>query len=226
MTSVIAFEATTEAESGESNFDQRVRPRKSKSRHKGWRAGLASQTVIERLENPRDYRAFERSILASVGPRTVIELELIHRLASLLWRLRRATEIETGLLQMQGELLLDGARMAPAVPSPTKATDHYKSAPLKSTKTSDAYANDRRPPDMARSQFGRSLNRCAIAQCFLHFSRLDPALLDRAGAYELRLWRQAAQTILILDAIRRPVPSPARRPFRKAVPHPFLDFER
>jgi hypothetical protein len=38
----------------------------------------------------------------------VIELELVHRLANLLWRLRRASAIETGLFEIQGELLLAG----------------------------------------------------------------------------------------------------------------------
>jgi hypothetical protein len=42
----------------------------------------------------------------SVDPRSVIELELVHRLASLLWRLRRASAIETGLFEIQGKRLL------------------------------------------------------------------------------------------------------------------------
>jgi hypothetical protein len=33
----------------------------------------------------------------------VIELALVHRLASLLWRLRRASAIETGLFELPGE---------------------------------------------------------------------------------------------------------------------------
>jgi hypothetical protein len=42
-------------------------------------------------------------------------------------------------------------------------------------------------------------------------------LLDRAGSYEARLWRQAAQTIWTLEAMRQPPPAPTRRPFRKPV---------
>ena len=38
-------------------------------------------------------------------PQTPVERELVHRLASLFWRLRRATSIETGLLRMQSEIL-------------------------------------------------------------------------------------------------------------------------
>jgi hypothetical protein len=100
MTSVIPFETSAAAQLDGSGSDQQARRRRSRPR--GWRAGLASETVIENLEDPRCYRALERSIVGSFGPRTVIELELVHRLASLLWRLRRASAIETGLLGMQG----------------------------------------------------------------------------------------------------------------------------
>jgi hypothetical protein len=52
-----------------------------------------------------DQTAFERALVDSVDPRTVIELALVHRLASKLWRLRRACAIEIGLFEIQGELL-------------------------------------------------------------------------------------------------------------------------
>jgi hypothetical protein len=56
-----------------------------------------------------------------------------------------------------------------------------------------------------------------IAQCFLRLSNLDPTLLDGVGRYEARLWRQAAQTIWTLDAMRRLAPASTRRPFRNPV---------
>ena len=62
-----------------------------RSRRTAWRDGFAAQTVIAGLEDDRSYRVFERAIVASMGPRSLIELELIHRLASLFWRLRRAS---------------------------------------------------------------------------------------------------------------------------------------
>jgi hypothetical protein len=76
---------------------------KRRRSRRAWR--LADQTVVRHLENVRSYRAFERALIASVDPRSVLDLALVHRLASLLWRLRRASAIETGLLEMQGEVL-------------------------------------------------------------------------------------------------------------------------
>ena len=77
--------------------------KRRRSRRRGWRDGLADQTVVQNLEHVRSYRAFERTLIGN--PRSVIELELLHGLANLLWRLRRARAIETGLLEIQGEFL-------------------------------------------------------------------------------------------------------------------------
>jgi hypothetical protein len=43
---------------------------------------------------------------ASVHPRTVIELALVHRLASLLWRLRRASAIGPNVFETLNDGLL------------------------------------------------------------------------------------------------------------------------
>jgi hypothetical protein len=78
------------------------------------RHGLTAGTAIQSLEDAEDYQAYELSVTADFDARTAVERELVLRLAGLLWRLRRATAIETGLLQIHsgnevsGEL--DGAR--------------------------------------------------------------------------------------------------------------------
>jgi hypothetical protein len=78
---------------------------KHASRRNALRHGFTAETVIEPLENLEEYREFEAAILAEYLPQTPVEQELVRRLASLFWRLRRATSIETGLLRMQGEIL-------------------------------------------------------------------------------------------------------------------------
>ena len=80
--------------------------KRRRSGRRAWRDGLADQTVVKNFEDVRSYRAFERVLIGTVDPRSVLELELAHRLASLLWRLRRAGAIETGLFELQGEFLL------------------------------------------------------------------------------------------------------------------------
>src|SRR5713101_5538857 len=80
---------------------------KRRSRRNAIRHGLCAETVIENIEDIEDYRAFEAAVIADYDARTAVERELVLRLASLLWRLRRATAIETDLLRIQAEILQD-----------------------------------------------------------------------------------------------------------------------
>src|SRR5271169_779518 len=72
---------------------------KQRSSGSAVRHGLTAETVIEPLEDPEDYKAFEQAVTADYDAETAVERELVLRLASLLWRLRRSTLIETGLLR-------------------------------------------------------------------------------------------------------------------------------
>ena len=77
---------------------------KRRSRCNAVRHGLAAETVIDVLEDAEDYKTFELSVTADFNAETAVERELVLRLASLLWRLRRATAIETGLLEIADDL--------------------------------------------------------------------------------------------------------------------------
>ena len=75
------------------------------SRRNALRHGLTAETVIDRLEDSEDYRGFEAAIVADYDAETAVERELVLRLASLLWRLRRIIAIETDLFRIQAEIL-------------------------------------------------------------------------------------------------------------------------
>ena len=94
---------------------------KQRSRRNAVRHGLTAETVITTLEDEEDYQAFELSVTSGFDAPTAVERELVLRLASLLWRLRRATAIDTGLLQLQSEIISElrrsqepGARLTAA----------------------------------------------------------------------------------------------------------------
>jgi hypothetical protein len=150
----------------------------------------------------------------------VIELELVHRLASLLWRLRRAGAIETGLFELQGELVRaprhdpSRARHQPGTPT-TQANGHSKGPGSNGRDDPSASDGERLSKSLNPPRARRSNSR-SIAQYFLRLSQLDPTLLDRVVAYEARLWRQAAQTIWTLEAMRQP-PPPMRQRLRNRV---------
>ena len=197
--------------------------KRRRSGRRAWLEGLADQTVIQVLEDVRSYRAFERTLVGSVDPRSVIELALVHRLASLLWRLRRACAIETGLFEMQGELLSArrqdpsrGPSQRGALPTVTGANGHSKGPGPNGRDDPPISDQDNALSTTMRAAPGRWSKSRTIAQCFLRLSNLDPTLLDRVGGYEARLWRQAAQTIWTLEAMRQP-PPPMRHRLRNRV---------
>jgi hypothetical protein len=74
-----------------------------KTRRQPWRDGFAFQSVIETIDDPKCYRRLEQTLISNIAPRTAIELELVHRLASLFWRLRRADAVENGLFALQAD---------------------------------------------------------------------------------------------------------------------------
>lgn len=78
---------------------------KQRSRCNAVRHGLTAETVIGALEDAEDYQAFEAAITADYDAQSAVERELVLRVASLLWRLRRATTMETGLFEIQADHL-------------------------------------------------------------------------------------------------------------------------
>jgi hypothetical protein len=89
---------------------------KQRSRCNAVRHGLTAETVIGALEDAEDYKAFEVAITADYDAQSAVERELVLRLASLLWRLRRASTMETGLFEIQASHLREfrRARQVPA----------------------------------------------------------------------------------------------------------------
>src|SRR5436190_15316998 len=84
---------------------------KLRSRRNAVRHRLTAETVIVALENAEDYKAFEAAVIADYDAQSAVERELVLRLASLLWRIRRATTMDTGLFDIQARLNFGGNAM-------------------------------------------------------------------------------------------------------------------
>ena len=76
---------------------------KQRSRCNAVRHGLTAETIIAALEDSEDYQAFEAAVISDYDAELAVERELVLRLASVLWRLRRATGIETALFELATE---------------------------------------------------------------------------------------------------------------------------
>src|SRR3974377_1487791 len=103
---------------GDGTEEGKRRPRQNARRH-----GLTAETVIDTLEDAEDYAAFEMAITADYVAQSAVERELVLRLASLLWRWRRATAIESGLFKIQAKHLLQFRQTRQAQESRQKIID-------------------------------------------------------------------------------------------------------
>ena len=175
---------------------------KQQSRRNAVRHGLTAETVIGALEDAEDYMAFEAAIIADYDAESAVERELVLRLASLLWRLRRATTMETGLFDIQA-VEAESRKSLYALFRRTDSADCDR-APDNLTSTRRA----------ASSSAPNSADPSAdLASCFLGLANLPSHALDRLSRYEAILWRQARQTVFALDALGRRRPQDRGRHF-------------
>src|SRR4051794_14002129 len=108
MTSLKQIEANrrnSRRSTGPTSEEGKLRSRRNAVRH-----GLTAETVIGALEDAEDYKAFEAAVIGDYDAQSAVERELVLRLASLLWRIRRATTMETGLFEIQARQLLEFRR--------------------------------------------------------------------------------------------------------------------
>jgi hypothetical protein len=202
-------------ENAQKSTGPRTEEGKCRSRRNALRHGLTAETVVEGLEDPEDYRAFEAAIIADYDARTAVERELVLRLASLLWRIRRATGIETELFRIQAEIIFDRERAtAPSHNAPGPGPRNVAHLGYRKLRPVGASLQDERvnldAPERPR-EAGDNLEEFSttrdplrqLAHCFLRLANLDNAIFDRLARYESRLWRQIVQTMFALEPLRR-----------------------
>ena len=188
---------------------------KQRSRCNAVRHGLTAETVIGALEDAEDYKAFEAAVIADYDAESAVERELVLRLASLLWRLRRATTTETGLFEIQANHLKEFRQARQALPASRDGTynlfgqvdsisHHRNPAPRDFGNVTEA--------TLELNPIGPALNATIeLTRCFLRLANLPNFALDRLSRYEATLWRQSRQILLALDALDRRKPQERTR---------------
>jgi hypothetical protein len=192
---------------------------KQRSRCNAVRHGLTAETVIGALEDAEAYQAFEAIIIADYDAQSAVERELVLRLASLLWRLRRATIMETGLFEIQADHLSEFRQARHALLTSQEvyramfggadsiSYDRY-SASHGITNATEAVQPAE--PNPVASAVDRPVE---LTRCFLRLANLPNFALDRLSRYEATLWRQAGQILFALDALDRRKPQERKRRF-------------
>jgi hypothetical protein len=185
---------------------------KRKSRQNALRHGLTAETVIDALEDAEDYAAFELAVTADYDAQSAVERELVLRLASLLWRLRRATTIESGLFKIQAKHLLQFRQGQRSHQERPKIDSAYRNA----LATEEDMQQDNDPSSSTLDAGPSSTVEPAdasddLTRAFVRLSNLPTYPLDRLNRYEATLWRQACQILFTLRCLDRRKPWERRR---------------
>jgi hypothetical protein len=177
---------------------------KKKSRQSAIRHGLTAETVIDALEDAEDYAAFELAVTADYDAQSAAERELVLRLASLLWRLRRATAIESGLFKIQAKQLLQFRQARSAHRDRQKMIDDM---------CRNAIAiEEQNQQELICETIGSTSTGDPVdpfddlTQSFVRLCNLPTYPLDRLSRYEATLWRQACQVLFTLQCLDRRKP--------------------
>jgi hypothetical protein len=117
-------------------------------------AGAARSDVV--------YKAFEAAIIADYDAQSAVERELVLRLASLLWRLRRATTMETGLFEIQAEHLREFKHARQVQPASRKIVYTMQHSTIRRA-TIKAYEPLRELPGFLASRIEATRPRAALA---------------------------------------------------------------
>jgi hypothetical protein len=195
---------------------------KRRSRQNALRHGLTAETVIDALEDAEDYAAFEMAVTADYDAQSAVERELVLRLASLLWRLRRATAIENGLFEIQAKHLLQFRQCRQTSPERQKIIDStYRNAVAAED---DARRDQGEPASRLEAGLASALGGTDqfddLTRAFVRLSNLPTYPLDRLSRYEATLWRQACQILFTLQCLdrRKPWERLRLRPARDRLP--------
>jgi hypothetical protein len=172
---------------------------KKRSRQNALRHGLTAETVIDALEDAEDYAAFELAVTSDYDAQSVVERELVLRLASVLWRLRRATAIESGLFKIQAKHLLWFRQRRRGSEEHQKIIDsnRYEVQRDELADNIESGSDLSSVPNDAHDD---------VTQSFVRLSNLPTYPLDRLSRYEITLWRQARQIVLTLRRLDRRKP--------------------
>jgi hypothetical protein len=181
---------------------------KRQSRRNALRHGLTAETVIDLVEDSADYKAFEKAVVAEYQPQTIVERELTFRLASLIWRLRRATAIESGLLRIQVDGLHKQGRLwkADSAVASKRLKIFYQSIRFLEARRSNDFnlnsdVNNKNEFPQPGPRDRSEVAHVNIARSFLRLTELDKNAFDRLGRHETRLWRQLTQIIQLITQV-------------------------
>lgn len=141
--------------------------------------GLTAVTVVTPQESVTEYKRFEDALYEEFQPESVVERELVGRLGSILWRLRRAVSFETAYFELRHKAMAETTTCPTLVPLQETFSDQISGS--------------------------RWVN--STAETLLSLAPADRPMLDLVLRYETSLSRQLRQTLICLHEVRHRIGS-------------------
>jgi hypothetical protein len=142
--------------------------------------------------------------------RTAVERELVLRLASILWRLRRATTMETGLFEIQVQQLHDYRQNRELLSHSCEIIPTMFRRVESASGDAASFSAVSNIETLSDSEMKVDATAVEFARCFLRLANLPNFALDRLSRYEATLWRQAGRILHALEILDRRKPQERR----------------
>jgi hypothetical protein len=117
-----------------------------------------------------------------------------------LWRLRRIISIETDLLKIHSDIVRERRALLSEPPVESRDVSSIPPAPVVFGPQQEEGPDGE--DDVCSSS---PISVRDLTCCFLRLSNVDNGAFERLGRYNAALWKQAAQTLFLLQTVRRPL---------------------
>jgi hypothetical protein len=144
---------------------------------------------------------------------SAVERELVLQLASILWRLRRATTMETGLFEIQADHLHNYREKRQLLSDSRDVIDAVFGRADSASAHAVSHSAVSKMETVPNSGESAAVPNVEFARCFLRLANLPNLALDRLSRYEATLWRQAGRILYVLETLDRRKPQERVRRF-------------
>lgn len=171
---------------GPKTTEGRERVRRNALQH-----GLTARTIVDVFEDENEFKIFANQIASGYTPASPLHFELAQRLAILLWRLRRAHSIETGLFHIQSKPQHDIRLSQDGAPDHNARKKMFEL--LEINTLPDQQQNSQ--PDQEKKKIKSG------AHAFLRICNMNGEAFDRLSRYEAAIWRQIMHILVLMDGM-------------------------
>ena len=123
---------------------------KARARANARKHGLTAEVLVTRDEEAADFSELRDALMEEHDPQTTMECDLVERIASIVWRLRRVPTFEAGVIDYRLEQAMENERLAQEAASERRSELHHVMAIVrgKGQEEDDSEREEIQAPDL------------------------------------------------------------------------------